>query len=271
LPPSAVINIGLPGGAENGKLPAFHIPYRELGKEGGSYPNIRFLVQRDATLVIKADDDGEQGDDYGYLANAVVEVAGGGKLRSEADDGFPLGRGGVVISRLNSYLAAGKDSGWLIGPYGGDPVAAWGTGDQNGGYIEIREEGRRIAFDADIYVRKTLRLAYSLWLIGGPILNIAATDTVDGKRGVFTDNETRKFYGTSSESGGQNTAVTSAKIIVSSGNSLSKSFLTAGNSNELITANVSSITIPNTGGIISDPVPFTGNTKKAYLSWKLTN
>jgi hypothetical protein len=271
LPPSAIINIGLPaGGAENGKLPAFHIPYRGLGKEGGSYPNIKFMVQRDATLVIEADE--EQGDGYGYLANAVIEVAGGGKLRSEAAEGFPLGQGGVVISRLNSYLAVGKDDGWLIGPFGVNPVIAWGTGDQNGGYIEIREEGRRIAFDADLHIIKTLRLAYSLWFIGCPALNIAATDTVEGKRGLFTDNGTRKFYGTSSKSGGQNTAVTSAKVIVSSGSSLSKSFLTQDNSDAFITANGDKITIPNIGGIIGpDAVPFTGNTKKAYWFWKLPN
>jgi hypothetical protein len=274
LPPSAVINIGLPaGGAENSKLPAFHITYRGLGEEGGSYPDIKLRVNSGAYLVIEADEDGEQGDD-GYLANAVIEVAGGGKLRSEAREGFPLGQGGVVISRLNSYLAVGKDDGWLIGPFGVNPVIAWGTGDQNGGYIEIREEGRRIAFDADLHIIKTLRLAYSLWFIGGPALNIAAADTVDGKRGLFTDNGTRKFYGTSSESGGQNTAVTSAKIIVSSGSSLSKSFLTDGNSDvsTLITANGGKITIPNIGGIIGpDPVPFTGNTGKAYLFWKLPN
>jgi hypothetical protein len=271
LPPSAVINIGLPAaGAENVKLPAFHIPYRGLGEEDGSYPNIKLMVQRDATLVIEADDEDEDG--YGYLANAVVEVLGGGKLRSEADDGFPLGKGGVVISRLNSYLAAGKDDGWLIGPNSCKPVVAWGTGDQNGGYIEIREKDRRIAFDADLYVIKTLRLAYSLWFIGGPILNIAASDNVDGKRGVFTDNGTRKFYGTSSESGGQNTAVTPARIVVSPGNSISKNFLTAGNSDDLITANGNKITIPNIGGIIGpEPVPFTGNAGKAYWYWKLPN
>jgi hypothetical protein len=253
------INIGLPaGGAENDKLPAFRIPYRGLGEEGGSYPNITLRVNAGAYLVIEADE--EEGDGYGHLTNAVVDVAGGGKLRSEAGEGFPLGQGSVVISRLNSYLAAGKDTGWMIAPFGGNPVVAWGTGDQNGGYIEIREG--RIAFDANLFIVKPLHLTYSLWFVNSPSLTIRDGAVVTG---------TGKFYGTSSSSGGENVANPAAKIIIESG-SLAKDFLNddAAPANPITAAGSGRILNKGRPSSTSNPIPFKpGDARKGYLNWKL--
>ncbi|MDR0642868.1 MAG: hypothetical protein LBG07_10460, partial [Treponema sp.] len=197
LPPEAephriiVIDIGTPG---EDKLPDFRIPYRGLGTGGQDYSHIRFRVNRGASLLIEADNSdylaGGNPCPYGYLTGASVEAMGGGRLRSGAYRGFPLGQNTVIIARLGSWFARGPASsfspektgydegrdkwysGWLLGPSGADPVIQWNGGDQNGSYIEIREG--RLAFDVDLTIRKSLVLTSSVWFINGPAVTIAA-------------------------------------------------------------------------------------------------
>jgi hypothetical protein len=264
------IDIGLPDNPEaNALLPEFIIPFGQLGKEDADYSHIKLRVNRNARLVIEA---GVPPGGYGNLAGAGVEVEGGGRLRSEADGGFPLGQGSYVISRLNSYLEAG-DKGLVIGPASEDPVFAWGTGDQNGGFVEIREvktgdetwEGR-IRFDANLTARKTFSLGYSVWFIRGPSLTVSVPDGEES-RGLFAEEgKTPRFYGTVSHSGGQNIARPAAKIIVNAGNSLSGCFVIKDGTEDLA-AGTGVITVTNVG--TGSPVAFIGGSDKAYFNWKL--
>jgi hypothetical protein len=267
-----IIDIGLPDDPEaNSLLPGFSIPFKGLGEDGGDYRHIVLRVNGNASLVIRA---GNPDTDYGYLTGARVEVRAGGKLRSEAPVGFPLGTGSIARISLNSYFAAGTGDGWTIGPARADPVIVWDTGDQNGSYVEIREvetgpgtwEGR-IAFDVHLTVKKPLRLEYSLWFIGGPSLTVAIPESYGNERGVFSaDGKNPKFYGSSSFAGGHNIARPAAKIILRPGNSLSKCLIQDG-ATDTLTAG-SNITIPNRGSNGS-PVPFTSAYGDSYLNWEV--
>jgi hypothetical protein len=231
-----IIDIGIPEG-DNSGLPAFIVPSGALGAAGGDYSHIRLRANRGAYLVIEAD-----GGNYtakGNLTNGTAEVMGGGKLRNGSYNGSPLGDNAVTLVRLGSFYAIGPEeppdyntainelfSGWFIGPAGENPRIQWGVGDQNGDYVEIRSEG--IAFSANITVKKTLILDYSLWFINGPTLTIDAAEdssTYEGNKGVFTANGKYRFYGTKSQSGGQNPANVMATVAVQSGSSLHGSFL----------------------------------------------
>ena len=284
-----VIDIGAPG---EDKLPDFRIPYRGLGTAGQDYSHIRFRVNRGASLLIEADNSDYLADGkpcpYGYLTGASVEAMGGGRLRSGAYRGFPLGQNTIIIARLGSWFArgpvssfgpgkagyeGGRDkwySGWLLGPPGADPVVQWNGGDQNGSYIEIREG--RLAFDVDLTIRKSLVLTSSAWFINGPAVTIAAgADSLelDGRKGVFAGDGGCRFYGTAGVSGGQNPAMPAAKIIIKSGNSLSASFL--GDTpipGEFITPAAGEKTVNNKGRFSTPQEYYEGTSRGGYLNWQ---
>jgi hypothetical protein len=287
-----VIDAGIPG-ADNSGLPAFVVPAGGLGTDGGSYRHIRLRVNRGAYLVIDADNTGYAAGNScppGKLADGTAEIMGGGRLRSGAYRGSPLGENAVILVRLGSFFAAGPEtsfdpsrdgynaevdkffSGWLVGPAGENARIQWGTGDQNGDYFEIRPG--RIAVSANITVKKTLALDGGLWFINGPTVTIdAAGDslTLHGKKGLFAADEAYRFYGTASRSGGQNPAEVMAKVVIQPGSALHRSFLTgeppdAGK--ELITAAGGSITIKNQGKGNTPEVSYTaGDSRYGYLNW----
>jgi hypothetical protein len=288
-----VIDIGVPE-EDNGDLPAFSIPNQGLGAPGEDYSHIRLRVNRGAYLHIEADNSAYMASGRGFpcppgrLTGASVEIMGDGKFRDGAYEGFPLGQGGAIIARLGSWLAAGPESsfgpektgyleardkwynGWLIGPAAADPRIQWDAGDQNGSYIEIREA--RLAFDVHATIRKSLALEYSLWFINGPTLTIAAAEDgleMGGRKGLFAKGGNYRFYGTASVSGGQNPARPAAKIIMQSGSSLSRSFLTddPGAAAEFITASDNTVTIINQGRGAMEPVYYTGESRGGYLNW----
>jgi hypothetical protein len=247
-----VVDIGLPGGEEdNSGLPKFIIPYEALGQadKQGEYGGIRFRVNRGAEAVIEADNSDYEADgkghpcDAGNFTNGCIEVMAGGKLRDGAYEGFPLGANAVLLNRLGSYLAVGPEeafeatdggdlwfAGWLIGPEEVSPRIVWDGGDQNGGYIEVRPG--KLAISANVTVKKTLGLIYSVWFVNGPIVTIDAQDDsltppISGKKGLFANGNRYKFYGTAdAKSGGQNPGSPAAKIIVKAGSVLHKAFLT---------------------------------------------
>jgi hypothetical protein len=298
-----VIDLGLPG-EENSGLPPFFIPYQGLGEEHRDYAHVRLRVHRGAYLHIEADNTayiarGAASDAScapGDFNDGTVEVMAGGKLRDGAYQGFPLGDGAVILARLNSYLAVGPESsfsssnpdyakerdrwfsGWLLGSASGNPRIEWGVGDQNGDYLEIRQD--RLAFSTNLTVKKTLALAYSVWFINGPSLTLdAAGDTLSyegGVKGLFArpaSGGSYTFYGTRIVSGGQNPARPAAQIIIKPGNSLSRSFVFDDDpSSPFITASDGQITIDNTNGKEDEKVFFleteTG-TRWGFNNWEL--
>jgi hypothetical protein len=292
-----VIDAGIPG-ADNRDLPAFAVPAGGLGAGGGDYRHIRLRVNRGAYLVIEADNTGyaagyAAGADScppGNLKNGTAEVMGGGRLRSGAYKGSPLGENAVTLVRLGSFFSTGPEtsfdpsrdgynaevdkffSGWLIGPAGEDARIQWGTGDQNGDYFEIRPG--RIAVSANITIKKTLALDGGLWFINGPTVTIdAAGDglTLHDKKGLFAADEAYRFYGTASQSGGQNPAEVMAKVVIQPGSTLHRSFLTGeplGDDKKFITAAAGSITIKNQGKKNTPEVSYaTGDSRYGYLNW----
>jgi hypothetical protein len=277
-----VIDIGLPG-ADNGSLPPFVIPPGALGTAGAAYGHIRLRVNRGAELILQAEPAGG-GVQSGRLSGGAVEVMAGGKLRIRAYDGAPLGEGAAVIARLLSFLALGPESGgnidperdpwyqgWLIAPADGDPILSWGSGDQNGDYLEIR--GDRIAFAANIALRKTLMLYHRLWFVNGPTLTIdAAADSrsVGGLKGLFSAEAGAKFYGNASVSGGINIGTPAAHILIRPGSSLSRSFL-SGDAGGSISGGSGGLTIPNKGSAGSSQVFYDEASPEifGYLNWEI--
>jgi hypothetical protein len=292
-----VIDIGIPD--ENNSSLKFYIPCQGLGASGGTYSHIRFRVNRGAETVILADNSSyiASGAGHscatGYFNNGCIEVMEGGKLRDGAYEGFPLGSNAVILSRLGSYLAVGPESSfssstagyvenldkwytnWLIGPEGDSPRIQWGSGDQNGDYIEVRQG--RLAISANVTVKKTLGLIYSVWFVNGPTITIdAANDSlqIGGKKGLFANGTAYKFYGTKADTGGQNTGAATATIVINSGSTLHKAFLTSGNadSNNFITADGSAKTITNRGnegGTASTPYVDGATGITGYLNWNI--
>jgi hypothetical protein len=291
-----VVDIGLPGGdADNSGLPKFIIPYRELGiDENANYSGIRFRVNKGAETVIVADNSGypQTACGPGYFNYGCIEVMEGGKLRDGAYEGFPLGHEAVILNRLGSYLAVGPEdtfffqgttqpevwyAGWLIGPEGASPRIVWGGDDQTGNYIEVRP--KKLAISADVTVKKTLGLIYSVWFVNGPTVIIDAgsdnvTPEIDGKKGLFARGEDYKFYGTAdARSGGQNPGSSEATIIVKPGSVLHKAFLTAGTTdigNAIGSASIVNITNKGMGEAGST----VGATEyvpgiSGYLNWKI--
>jgi hypothetical protein len=275
-----VIDAGIPG-ADNNGLPAFVVPDRGLGDHNGDYGHIRLRVNRGARLVIEAGNSGYTAANgpcpTGWVKNGTVEVMGGGFLRSGAYKGSPLGENAVTLVRLGAFFAAGPEtsvdqfySGWLIGPPGADARIQWDSGDQNGDYLEIRPG--KIAFSANITVRKTLILDSSLWFINGPTVTVdAAGDvlTVDGKKGLFAAaGADCRFYGTASMSGGQNPANVMAKIILKPGSSLHRSFLTGTPGNdEFVTASGGDTAVSNQGAGAAQAEYYADNSRSGYLNW----
>jgi hypothetical protein len=302
-----VINAGLPEG--NSGLPVFVVPYQGLGAPGGQYPHLRLRVNRGAAMLIEADNSGYKAKGAGNpcppgnFNKGTVEVMGGGALRNGAYEGFPLGKDSVIIARLGSSLAAGPEtsfipggkgyvesrdkyfSGYLIGPAAASPRIEWGTGDQNGDYIEIREG--KIAFSANVTVRKTLAVMHSVWFVNGPSLTIdAAGDSLEisGKKGLFAHAVVNagsnpggyKFYGTTSSSGGQNPGNPAAEILLKPGSALHRSFLTAAGEGEpFIEAEGSGDRVITNRGYTQDGPPLVfyreGDVPNifGYLNWKL--
>jgi hypothetical protein len=273
-----VIDLGLPAetpgltGNPNDGL-KFLIPNKGLGTAGGDYRHIWLRVNRGAELVIEADNRGYISGGAGHPAErgnfnrGYVEVMAGGRLRDGAYEGFPLGEDAVILSRLGSYLAVGPEggspdaaakaqvyndyyAGWLIGPNGNSARIEWGTGDQNGNNIEVREG--KLAFSANVTVKKTLALMYNVWFVNEPTVTIDVKNdgvTIRGKPGLFAAGADYKFYGTASASGGQNVGSPKSTIIVKSGSTLHKAFLTSGDTDmaALISAEAGDIIITNRG------------------------
>jgi hypothetical protein len=298
-----VIDLGLPaetpGLTENPNNGLkFLIPNKGLGTAGGDYRHIRLRVNRGAELVIEADNRGYISGGAGHPAETgnfnpgCVEVMAGGRLRDGAYEGFPLGSGAVILNRLGSFLAVGPEpgspdatgskaqayndyyAGWLIGPQGSSARIEWGTGDQNGNYIEVREG--KLAFSANVTVKKTLALMYSVWFVNEPTVTIDVKNdgvTLQGKPGLFAAGDEYKFYGTASESGGQNVGSPKATIIVKPGSTLHKAFLTTGNTDfaNFITADSTSgdITINGITGTTAVKYPDDNGMVLGYLNWNI--
>jgi hypothetical protein len=251
-----VIDVGQPGTADNAALPTFYIPHQGLGDptEGGegvgaqadnggedeepglkTYAYIRLRVNSGAHLVLLADNsayEAEEGgaghaSDPGYFHGGCVEVMAGGKLRDGAYEGFPLGDNAVILNRTGSYLAVGPEGttnkwylGWLIGPSAGTPRIVWDTGNAEAKYIEVRPT--ELAIDANVTVKKTIGLIYSVWFVGGATVTIdAASDTIgfdEGTnqiKGLAVNDLPYKFYGN-----------TGSSIIVKKGSAIMKYPLT---------------------------------------------
>jgi hypothetical protein len=279
-----VIDIGLPGTADNGDLPVFYIPNQGLGANSGNYAHIRLRVNKGASLVILADNsgyiNGGAGDSCpnGHFNNGCVEVMEGGKLRDGAFEGFPLGADAVILNRLGSYLAVGPEPGspdatnpksrqaynayyygWLAGPdaEGADkPRIKWDTGNASSSYIEVRPG--KLAISTNVTVQKGMGLIYSVWFIGDTTvtIDVLADEAASGQRGLFANGDGYKFYGTTNE----------AKIVIKAGSVLNKMFLTSGATDaaNFIGSDASDTTITNTGtGTAVEYVdPITG-----YSSW----
>jgi hypothetical protein len=294
-----VVDIGLPGDVDNDGLPQFVIPHQALGQAdgGGHYPGIRFRVNRGAEALIEADNSGyERGGvregagnscEPGNFNNGCIEVMAGGKLRDGAYEGFPLGANAVILNRLGSYLAVGPEktfnaadgadlwyAGWLIGPAESSPRIAWDSGDQNGGYIEVRPT--KLAISANVTVKKNLGLIYSVWFVNGPVVTIdAAGDTVtpaiSGKKGLFANGNSFRFYGTAETSGGQNPGNPAAKIIVKQGSVLHKAFLSDNPvaMGQIIENGSGDVFIINLGDANSvSPTQYEGSIS-GYLNWNI--
>jgi hypothetical protein len=281
------IDVGRPSqGADTGALPVFRIPPRGLGSEGVDAGHIRLRVHRGARLVVEAawsdGADGENGQPVpclpGFLGGAWGEVMSGGFLRLGAYEGFPLGEGLVIMSRLGSSIAVGPEAGspgydaaieqerggLFVGPGGGARIT-WDGGDQNGDGAEIHTD--KLALSANVTVRKSVTLRHSVWLVSGPSVTISVPDG----GGLFSGGPDYRIYGSASRSGGQNPARPAAKIIVSRGSSISRSFFDdEAGEDSLITASGGGIEINNKGRNES-PVEFTalGKLNRAYLNWNI--
>jgi hypothetical protein len=248
-----VIDIGVPD-TDNKGLPPFYIG--ALGAENTDYSHIRLRVNQGAYLVIEPGNNGGEESHYGHVDNGTVEVMNGGAFRNGA--GFPLGHGAVVIARLGSRLAAASENpdDWLVGSPGNAAVC-WGSGDQNGGFIEIRDDGK-LAFDTNLTIQKPLSLRYNVWFVSSPTLTVAAPLTPD------EDGNDYRFYGTFFESGGQNPARPAAKIIIGPGGSISRSFLA-----ETETDNAAGPAVFKNGGAAPgvEAVQYGRDSIRGYLNW----
>jgi hypothetical protein len=219
----------------------------------------------------------------------------GGRLRDSAYEGFPLGSGAVILNRLGSCLGVGPEAGtedaqdateayeayyrgWLIGPAGVSPRIAWDGGDQNGGYIEVRPG--RLALSANVTVKKSVGLIYSVWFINGAQVTIDAANEGDtttsfgGLHGLFANGDSYKFYGTGASSGGQNPAYPAAGITVKDGSTLHQMFLTPGGEDAEVFISPGAgqnITIKNNGGSgeVQPTVYETGTGISGYLNWNI--
>jgi hypothetical protein len=289
-----VIDLGIPGAANT--LPRFYIPRQGLGASGENYESLRLRVNGGAELVILADNNayisGGAGNacPYGNFKNGSVEVMGSGRLRDGAYEGFPLGEGAVIIPRLGSYLAVGPEpdhsdagsamaaayaayyAGWLIGPQGSDARIQWDAGDQSAGYLEIREG--ELALAANVTVRKTLGLIYSVWFIGGArvTVDIPAGNAVDNNRGLFAGSGAFRFYGQKNEGNGQNTNPGNSVIEVKAGSYIDRRFFEPGNAGAAIVPLAGPRVIKNKGtGGAGAAVQWTGKfaTVLAYPDWDL--
>jgi hypothetical protein len=271
-----VIDIGLPGTADNSDLPTFYIPKRGLGAGDGTNPgtgdygHIRLRVNKGASLVILADNSayiaGGAGNSCpdGYFNNGCVEVMAGGKLRDGAYEGFPLGSNAVILTRYGSYLAVGPEpesrdadangttadawkkyySGYLLGPPKADgvgvdtlvsiedgsmtncgdlnqPRVEWDSDNPDWSYLEVRHG--EIATNANLTVKKTVALIYSVWFMDSVFLTIdAANDNIswaNNMHGLASNENADKdfnFYGSSTT------------IYVKAGSYLDKRYLETG-------------------------------------------
>jgi hypothetical protein len=274
----------------------FFIPHKGLGTASSNYGHIRLRVNRGAELVIEADNSGYinsgagHPSDDGNFDQGQVEVMAGGKLRDGAYEGFPLGNGAVLLNRLGSYLAVGPEpgspdargtkaqayndyyAGWLIGPAGSSARIEWGTGDQNGNYIEVRKGN--LAFSANVTVKKTLGLMYNAWFVNEPAVTIDVKNdglTILGKPGLFANGADYKFYGTASASGGQNIAFPMATIIIKPGSTLHRALLTPGDTDmaALISAESGDIVITNQGTGTPEHYGDSEAGIYGYLNWKI--
>jgi hypothetical protein len=292
-----VIDIGSPEKPVAG-LPVFRIREGGLPVQVGDYRHIRFRVNRGASLVIEADNSGgeEAACPYGTVSGSTVEVMDGGSFRNGAYRGFPLGEDTVIIARLGSRLASGPETGtasdWIIGSVKDNARVCWGSGDQNGSYIEIRDGGS-LAFDANIMVRKPLKLHYNVWFVNSPTLTIdtsGAEPLPDGTQGLIAEECVKdedgedgatdvadaaasgyRFYGTFFRSGGQNPSRPAAKIILKKGSVISRSLVSDDQTGGgLVSAEEADIAISNGGAANGLQKELYGRDNiGGYFNWKL--
>jgi hypothetical protein len=276
-----VIDIGVPDNAgANSGLPVFSIPFGGLGAADTDYRHILLRVNGGARLVIGADNGkGESvACPYGKAAGITVEAMGGGELRNGAYRGFPLGPGSRIIVRLNSRFAIGPEdaadeyySGWLVGSANDDARVRWSSGDQNGSYIEIRD-GCGLAFDVNLVVWKPLRVRCNVWFVNGPALTVAAQNgpAIDGRRGLVAESGAYKFYGDSTQTGGQFPAQPGAEITVTPGSAISRSLVTDETDGALfIEAAASALTVTNKGAGPPVKAYAPDSLVGGYLNWEI--
>jgi hypothetical protein len=202
-----VVDIGLPGDADNSQLPAFYIPREKgdtLGDANGSedYSDIRLRVNKGAKLVILADNGAYTANGAGHpcpegnFKGGCVEVMAGGYLRDGAFEGFPLGAGAVIVNRAGSYLSVGPEptdddakngnanvyaayyAGYLLGPAGSGARVEWNKDSNVSDYLEVRS--KQIATNAKLTAKKNLGLICSVWFVGDAKLTVNITETGGG-------------------------------------------------------------------------------------------
>jgi hypothetical protein len=297
-----IIDVGVPG--VKNSLPRFYIPIQGLGNATAgtesvydsdtTYSHIRLRVNNGAHLVILADnkdyEDTSKGRGYpcppGKFAGGVVEVVAGGQLRDGAWEGFPLGNNAVILNRADSYLAVGSESafsytlgetnqyqiyytGWIIGPadQNKNTRIVWDSGLAPSQYIEVRPT--KLATNANVTVKRSLGLIYSVWFVGDTRLTIdvAADDNTPGWgsastiKGLAVNNsETAKFlfYGKPN-----------ASIVLKDGNSIMDAALSGTVSADFITASGSDVTINavNVGSTAVKYIDNDVNSITGYNSW----
>jgi hypothetical protein len=274
-----VIDVGLPGSADNSSLPTFYIPNQGLGSGAGNYAHIRLRVNEGASLVILADNSG-------YIANGAgnscpnglfnggcVEVMAGGKLRDGAYEGFPLGANAVILNRYGSYLSVGPHpddndakgnmaetynayySGYLIGPANASveddkPRIEWDTGTNASRFLEVRPD--KIATDAKLTVKKMVGLIYSVWFVDDAAVTVADGAVLVTNESADSQDKDFNFYA--------NTA--GAVVTIEATGTFDRRFLKKGAADaadsDFITASGESITI--SGTTTGTPVPYAAGT-----------
>jgi hypothetical protein len=299
-----VIDIGLPGSSANNTGLNFIIPKKGLGKVNLDYRYLRFRVNKGADLFIEADNSlyEEKGAGNscpeGYFNYGCVEVMAGGQLRDGAYEGFPLGAHAVILNRYNSYLGVGPDKvadndkmkptydayykGWLVGPSAGNPKIQWNSGGPKD-YLEVRP--KQLAISANVTVKQSVGLIYSVWLVGEITVTIDAAKEDKGLD--FTiNNEKVTLHGLFANFNSEKKETTAYKIygtkdatiVVNPGNTIHKGFLTPNGTGEAmysdyaimftVDSNKPAVTIPCKTTGSSDP--YAGEIT-GHLGWDVPN
>jgi hypothetical protein len=303
-----IIDVGIPSNDVKNNLPKFYIPIKGLGNatiaadnesqsaydDDTTYSHIRLRVNNGAHLVILADntDYETEGKGMGYpcppgkFGGGVIEVVKGGELRDGAWEGFPLGNNAVILNRAGSYLAIGGESafeytatdsykmyfsGWIIGPKSTktDTRIEWDDNLEPRRYIEVRPG--KLATNANVTVKRTMGLIYSVWFVENTKLTIdIATDdntlgwgdgyNIKGLAVNNSETNTFLFYGNPGEN----------SIVVKKGSSIMNAPLSiTDGSTGFTTASDNDITInaTNTSGTAVKYIDNGDKSITGYNSW----